>query len=321
MNNKNKLHIAAFALGILMIVVGLLIGQEPPSSPRPQAIILKEMSPPQEVQALLDAKEPVIYIRNPGGTMTVTQPIVIRHPVMIVFEEGCTVIGRGFGQTDNLFDIQAENVAILARGSSFAIERNEGNSGSPVGGGSHVFNIRGSKYVTIANANILGGPGDGIYIGVLVVGEERRPCMNVAIANVTIDNVSRNGISVTAIADNGDAAKPSLVIRNCTISNVKGHPPQCGMDFEPSHKADPMQDAVVMDCDVRIPGSHGYLTNLTRLKTDSPPVSIVFKNVSVNGLPFDGQAFRVQGIGHNGGPKGIVERCNGGVCDRWQGPE
>lgn len=82
--------------------------------------------------------------------------------------------------------------------------------------------IKGARNVCIYSPYIRKTWGDGIYIGQ----QENIPSENVFITHAIIDDVRRNGISITSAKN--------IEIVNSFISNTNGQSPESGLDIEPN---------------------------------------------------------------------------------------
>lgn len=82
--------------------------------------------------------------------------------------------------------------------------------------------IKSGENVKIYSPYITNTWGDGIYVGQI----NGKPSSKIYITNAVIDNVRRNGISITS-AKNVD-------ILNSYIANTNGNSPQSGIDLEPN---------------------------------------------------------------------------------------
>ncbi|WP_417431771.1 hypothetical protein [Halpernia sp.] len=106
--------------------------------------------------------------------------------------------------------------------------------------------------------------GDGIFIG----SEGKIVSKNIKIEGGLVDNNRRNGISVTSAI--------SLSLSNIVAANSNGTAPESGIDFEPSHNWEFMENINVNNLTTFNNQEEGLLIVLVRLK--APKV----KKVSIN---------------------------------------
>ncbi|WP_341842504.1 right-handed parallel beta-helix repeat-containing protein [Chitinophaga caseinilytica] len=86
------------------------------------------------------------------------------------------------------------------------------------------ISILGSSNVYISGAVIRDCWGDGIYVSETL---DKNYSENVTILSTLCDNNRRNGISVISVKN--------LLIRNSSFNNTNGARPMCGIDIEPNH--------------------------------------------------------------------------------------
>lgn len=116
--------------------------------------------------------------------------------------------------------------------------------------------------VNVSNLRLTNAWGDCIYIG--------RGCKKVCIEDCTLDEGRRQGISVIAGTD--------VVIKRCTITNVKGTAPQHAIDIEPN-KNDVVERVYVEG--VTVKNCIGGLMVYGRKKGDTQIRDVTFKNCYV----------------------------------------
>ncbi len=126
------------------------------------------------------------------------------------------------------------------------------------------ISIKSSNHVSIYSPYIRETWGDGIYIGQL----NNIPSEKVKIYNAVIDDVRRNGISITS-------AK-GVDINNCFISNTNGNSPESGLDLEPNSIHDEILDINIKYLTTYNNKWSGILLVFEKFKSDLP------KKVSVN---------------------------------------
>lgn len=119
-----------------------------------------------------------------------------------------------FKQYD-MIRVVGNNVKIRGKGSLIGDKSTHTGKEGEWGMGIH---FRGASNATLTGLSIKNCWGDCIYVG--------KRSGKITIKNCRLDHGRRQGISVTS-AD-------SVIIKNCTISNVSGTNPQYGIDIEPN---------------------------------------------------------------------------------------
>lgn len=97
----------------------------------------------------------------------------------------------------------------------------------------HGVSIKGSTSVYLIGLKIEKTIGDGVYIGQ----QEGIPSENVYVRNTVIDNVRRNGLSITS--------GQNIFIKKLLISNSSGTKPMYGLDIEPNSNRDFIENIVI----------------------------------------------------------------------------
>lgn len=132
----------------------------------------------------------------------------------LIIEGNILLEGNDFRNCD-IIRVTGRNVLVHGKGSivgdKFTHTGNEGEWGMGI-------RLRNASNATLRGLTIKNCWGDCIYVG--------NKSEKITIENCLLDNGRRQGISVTS-AD-------SVVIRNCTISNVHGTKPQYAIDIEPN---------------------------------------------------------------------------------------
>ena len=131
----------------------------------------------------------------------------------------------------------------------------------------HAVAIYSSDNVVVERLRIVGGGGDGIYLG-----EGRRGCPNthVSIRDVSCLECNRQGISVIT-AD-------GLLVENATLSDTCGAPPESGIDFEPNNPLQVLSGIVLRNCVFKNNAGHGLEVEPICLSNNSRPLDIRVEN-------------------------------------------
>ena len=118
-------------------------------------------------------------------------------------------------KSSNIILVKGKNIRLTGNGSIIGDKYKHTGTEGEWGMG---INVSGSNHVAITGISVKDCWGDCIYVGGV--------SKNVEIANCRLDHGRRQGVSVTS-AD-------SVVIRNTSISNVRGKKPEYGIDLEPN---------------------------------------------------------------------------------------
>lgn len=149
---------------------------------------------------------------------------------------------------------------------------------SPTVGKEHCHGINitaGAKNIKIINCTIKNTIGDGIYIGNPPERGLKAVSSNIALDQLHIDSVYRNGISVTAAKD--------VFITNTICENVNGTNPQSGLDIEPNDDSISFVEGVYVNNFVaKNNGGRGVIVQ---------GVDVIITNLSAIGNGLDGLYF------------------------------
>ncbi len=128
--------------------------------------------------------------------------------------------------------------------------------------------IYGSSDVAIYNVDIKNTWGDGIYIS----SQKERQSSNIIVKSGHIDNARRNGISIIS--------GRNIVIDSLLISNTNGTRPASGIDIEPNHSTDILENILIQNVKTFNNENEGVLLVLTRIGNPdfSKAVSITVRN-------------------------------------------
>jgi hypothetical protein len=227
------------------------------------------------LQAAINSGASRVIIPNMGQDWIV-RPIFLRSNLELVLEDGTVVTakkGEYHGKRDSVFTAQdVENLIIRGYGATIRMHK-EDYAAPPYEKAEWRMgiNIRGAKNVEILGLTIRDTGGDGIYLG---RGTWRLHNENIVIRDVIADNNYRQGISVITVKD--------LLIENSVFKNTGGTNPMAGIDFEPNHRDEILQNIVVRNCvfeNNKGPGIVLALANLDRWAK----VSFFFENVLIKG--------------------------------------
>ncbi len=130
------------------------------------------------------------------------------------------------------------------------------------------ISINGSSDIAIYNIDIKNTWGDGIYIS----SQEDKQSNNIIVKDGHIDNVRRNGISIIS--------GKNITIDNLLISNTNGTRPGSGIDIEPDHRTDILENIILKKIKTFNNQNEGILLVLTRIGSSdfNKEVSITIKD-------------------------------------------
>lgn len=161
----------------------------------------------------------------------------------------------------NVDDVKIINANIV--GSRYSKEKQSGEWSA----GISVFN---SKNVCILNPKISDTLGDGIFIG----SEDGGVSENVQVKGGWINNVRRNGISITS--------GRNIFLNNILISNTNGTAPEAGIDIEPSIEPEFIENVNLTNIYTFNNKVSGIAVNMNALSTentkDVKSISITISN-------------------------------------------
>lgn len=174
----------------------------------------------------------VVYIPNGVYMVDATKSIQLKSNVSLQLSSNAVLqaIPNSDGSYAILEGSGVQNVSIS--GGTIQGERNQhlGTSGE-WGMGVKFYGV---QNVTISNLTVDNCWGDGIYIG-----EGQNQNNEVTLNNVVVNNNRRNGITIV----NGQ----NITISNCTAENSNGTAPADGIDIEPNHPTDLLQNINITD--------------------------------------------------------------------------
>lgn len=130
------------------------------------------------------------------------------------------------------------------------------------------ISIRSSKNITINNAIITHCWGDGLYIG----GCNNAPHNeNIIVNNLVVDNVRRNGVSITC--------GKHVHFNNARVINNRGKSPESGIDIEPNFPANIIEDVLLSNPFTANNANHGIVVSLGQLVGENEKkVSVKIEN-------------------------------------------
>jgi hypothetical protein len=158
--------------------------------------------------------------------------------------------------------------------------------------------IRGCVNVQVEGLTLRDSGGDGVYVA---GGGKLAYSKDIHLKDVVCENNYRQGISVISV--------DGLLVENCSFNNTWGTPPSSGVDLEPDSLHELMKDVVFRNCGFNDNYGDGIEVFLANLKSNPPPVSILFDRCNISSKR--GPGIRVTRVGDDG-PEGLIEfrNCN-----------
>lgn len=252
------------------------------------------------LQAAIDSPVERLVVPFMGAPWIVT-PIRLRSGIEIVFEPGVVVLakeGAFKGKGDSLFSAtDATDIALRGYGAVLRMRKKDYQSAAYEKAEWRMcLDFVGCSRIRVEGLRLESSGGDGIYVGAT---KNQPYCEGVVIRDVVCHDHHRQGISVISASD--------LLIENCVLSGTEGTNPQAGIDFEPNHAEEKLENCVVRNCIMENNHGAGILVYLKPLSQESAPVSLRFEHCLVRGGADTGI-----GIGaiKDDGPAGLIEFRN-----------
>jgi len=190
----------------------------------------------------------------------VTGSFSIASNTIVVLEPGTTIRdSRQLKPTERLINITSENVYIDGLGARVISDRSAYTSGEQRHG---VF-IWGAHHVMIDGLESSAHGGDGFYIG----GPSGNAATDVTLRACKADHNRRQGLSITS-------ARRVRVI-DCEFSNTRGTSPEFGIDLEPNHAVDVLDDITILRPQTISNQGGGIMVQLFHLDRSSEAVRVV----------------------------------------------
>jgi len=219
------------------------------------------------VNAAAAAGGGTVYV--PAGTYIISPStqVVMKSNTKLNLASGATLKAKSSSGsfTTVILINNVSNVSVT--GGKIVGDRTSGATGSENKG----ITVLGSNNVTISGVAVSNFRGDGIYVGAGWSGGQNY-CGNMVINNFTIDNCSRQGITVISAKN--------LTIKDGVITNISGTSPQNGIDLEPNYSTESLYNVLIENIVTKNCGNVGILVALPNVKgTASNPISITIKNL------------------------------------------
>lgn len=236
------------AIGIFLLAAGFqLVAQV--ETVRVSSFGYDEADSTRFLQAAIDsgAKKVVVDAKH-----WVTLPLRGRSDQEIFFEDGAVVEakrGAYFGVNDCVFTFPCcSNVVIGGKGEIRMWHDDYLKPPYKKSEWRHAIDLAGSVDARVWGLRIVGGGGDGVYVGGINprrakgygLAHGARNCTRVVLEDLVCDGCVRQGCSVTGVE--------GFRAERCVFRNTRGLPPQAGIDFEPNGNGNRMSGIVMRDC-------------------------------------------------------------------------
>jgi hypothetical protein len=184
----------------------------------------------------------------------------------ILFEPGVKLIATaGYASDGCLFRIRYCNgVKVIGNNTLFKMQKAEYTSGEF----RHCIAIVDCDNIEVSNITAADSGGDGVFIAAF--GPIKLYSENIILRNIVCDNNRRQGISVITVKN--------LLVEHCIFKNTNGTLPEAGVDFEPDHDYERLENIVFKKCSFTSNYGNGIALALINLNSTSAPVDITFND-------------------------------------------
>ncbi|NLN92524.1 MAG: right-handed parallel beta-helix repeat-containing protein [Candidatus Hydrogenedens sp.] len=250
------------------------------------------------LQAALDSGAGQLTIPFVGKPW-ITRPLKLRSDQTVLFEPGVIIEakrGEFLGKSQSLFSMdQGENLTLQGYGATFRMHKEDYRQvGYENAEWRMTLRFASCKNILVEGLSLESSGGDGIYLG--KSSKEQPWCEDVIIRDVRCIDHHRQGISVITAKN--------LLIENCVFADTDGTAPRAGIDFEPNHADECIENCVVRNCIMESNAGPGILVYLRPLSRESADVSLRFENCHIRSGTNTGISV---GAIKDDGPGGMIE--------------
>ena len=232
------------------------------------------------LQSAFSSNYSSIVVPNVGKPWT-TRPLFLNsNNQRVLFEAGVEILakrGEFHGLNDCLFTAKkVENVTLVGeKDSTFRMWKSDYQNSSIYKKSEwrHGLSLVGVKNVTVSGLTIEYTGGDGIYVD--SDGNNPPSSDKVTVSNTTLSYNHRQGMSVIAATN--------LYVENVVFEYTNGTAPMAGVDIEPDHNFQLLQNISFVDCISRGNYGNGFQIYLNSLRNAKYNVSVLFNNCTVKG--------------------------------------
>ena len=193
----------------------------------------------------------------PAGNYHIS-PISFPANSYLIVDANVTVTANsGYGTSDHMLNVNAQNVAIIGAGATtsvFHMLKAEYTSGE----WRHCLDIENAGNVTVSGISCNDSGGDGVYL---------RASSNVTIEDSIFNNHRRQGSSITGQVNHVNFLRDHF-------TNTIGTAPQSGIDIEPNGPGDYLLDVNISDCYTDGNAGDGLMVSLWLMSSASQPVGV-----------------------------------------------
>jgi polygalacturonase len=233
------------------------------------------------------------------GKPWITRPLTLRSNQTVFFEPGVIIEakrGEFLGKSQSLFTMdQGENLSLQGYGATFRMHKEDYRQvGYENAEWRMTLRFASCRNILVEGLTLESSGGDGIYLG--KSSKELPWCEDVIIRDVRCIDHHRQGISIITARN--------LLIENCVFADTDGTAPRAGIDFEPNHADECIENCVVRNCIMESNAGPGILVYLRPLSRESADVSLRFENCHVRSGTNTGISV---GAIKDDGPGGLIE--------------
>jgi len=253
------------------------------------------------LQAAINSRAKTVVVPNMGRPWVV-RPVFLRSGLELVFEDGVVVEakkGEFLGGADSLFSASKAEGLVLRGAATLRMRKADYENPDVYVKAEWRSGIAlyGCRNVRIEGLTIAETGGDGVFIRGAFGGSPSF-CENVTIRRVVCDGNYRQGVSVVSVK--------GLLIEDCVMKNTRGTAPAAGIDLEPDHNNEMLQDVVIRRCVIQNNEGSGLVIYGRQLDGAREPISILVEKCVVRGGGAGASGICVSALSERS-PKGLVE--------------
>jgi hypothetical protein len=222
------------------------------------------------LQSAIDSRAARVLVPDMGSPWII-RPVRLSGDQEIVLEDGVVIEakkGEFRKRTDVLLEADAvSNLTLRGNGAVLRMHRDDYRH-PPYERSEHrhALSLRSCRNVVVQGLRIESSGGDGIYLGRSGTRGAARYGEHIEIRDVVLADNYRQGISVVSVK--------GLLVERTVMARTSGTPPAAGIDLEPNHADELLQDIVLRGCRIESNGGAGLQVYLNELTAQSEPVSI-----------------------------------------------
>jgi hypothetical protein len=193
----------------------------------------------------------------PAGNYNISPIFLPKNSYLVVDANVTVTANSGYGTSDHLLNVNAQNVTIVGAGATtsvFRMRKAEYTSGES----RHCLVIQNASNVTVSGISCNDSGGDGAYV---------RASTNVTIEDSIFNNNRRQGSSITGQVNH-------IYYLRDHFTNTNGTAPQGGIDIEPNAPGDFLLDINIDDCYTDANAGDGLMVSTWLMDSTSQPIGI-----------------------------------------------